>query len=304
MTRRGWMLFVAIGIIWGLPYLFIKIAVRELSPSFLVLVRTAGGTLLLAPLAVTRGSLRPVLARWKPLLAYTCAEIVVPWFLLFNAERHLSSSLAGLLIAAVPLAGAALAVVTGTDRLDRRRLAGLVLGLGGVAALVGLDVRGASLLAALSLGVVAVGYACGPWILARHLSEVPNLGVVTASLALCAVIYAPVAALQLPHRALSASVIGSAIALTVVCTAVGFLVFFALIGEIGPMRSTVITYVNPAVAVLLGVSVLGESFGAGTAIGFVLILGGSFLATRPLRGAKGPQGGPPAPLAVPPVAEP
>lgn len=303
MTRRGWVLFVALGIIWGLPYLLIKISVREISPVFLVFLRTAGGSLLLGPIAIATGAVRPILRRWKPLLVYTFVEIVVPWLLLFNAERKLSSSLTGLLVAAVPLAGAALAVATGSDRLDGRRLAGLLLGLGGVAALVGLDVSGSSLLAALSLGGVAIGYALGPWVLARHLSDLPSLGVVAGSLVVCAVLYAPLAAFEVPHRALSASVIESVVALTVICTAVAFLVFFALIGEIGPMRTTVITYVNPAVAVLLGVSVLGERVGAGTAVGFVLILGGSFLATGSLRNAARGSS-PEAALATPPIAEP
>jgi drug/metabolite transporter (DMT)-like permease len=303
VTRRGWVLFVALGIIWGLPYLLIKISVREISPVFLVFLRTAGGSLLLGPIAIATGAVRPILRRWKPLLVYTFVEIVVPWLLLFNAERKLSSSLTGLLVAAVPLAGAALAVATGSDRLDGRRLAGLLLGLGGVAALVGLDVSGSSLLAALSLGGVAIGYALGPWVLARHLSDLPSLGVVAGSLVVCAVLYAPLAAFEVPHRALSASVIESVVALTVICTAVAFLVFFALIGEIGPMRTTVITYVNPAVAVLLGVSVLGERVGAGTAVGFVLILGGSFLATGSLRNAARGSS-PEAALATPPIAEP
>jgi drug/metabolite transporter (DMT)-like permease len=303
VTRRGWVLFVALGIIWGLPYLLIKISVREISPVFLVFLRTAGGALLLVPIAVAKGAIRPVLRRWKPLLAYTFVEIVVPWLLLFNAERKLSSSLTGLLIASVPLAGAVLAVATGSDRLDARRLTGLLLGLGGVAALVGFDVSGSSLPSALSLGGVAIGYALGPWILSRHLSDLPSLGVVAGSLVVCAVLYAPFAAFEVPQRALSASVIESLVGLTVICTAVAFLVFFALIGEIGPMRTTVITYVNPAVAVLLGVSVLGERFGAGTAVGFVLILGGSFLATRSLRGAARGSA-PETALATPPIAEP
>ena len=148
---------------------------------------------------------------------------------------------------------------------------------------VGLDVAGSNLLAALSLGVVAIGYTLGPWILAKYLSQLPGIGVVTCSLVLCAVIYAPIAAFSLPSRPLSFSVVASMATLTVICSAVAFVAFFALIGEVGAMRSNVVTYVNPAVAVLLGVSILGERFNAGIAVGFVLILSGSFLATRPLR---------------------
>ncbi|MGH9294050.1 MAG: DMT family transporter [Acidimicrobiales bacterium] len=280
MSRRGWMLFLALGVIWGVPYLLIKVAVREVSPQLLVLMRTGAGALLLLPLAASRGALRPVLAHWKAMVAYTAAEIGVPWYLLFNAERRLSSSLSALIVAAVPLVSAVLAAATGTDRLSARRLGGLAVGFGGVAALVGLDVSHADLLAALSLAGVAVGYALGPWILSRHLAELPSLGVVAGSLALGAVVYAPIAAFALPARGLSGSVVASVVLLIVLCTVIAFLVFFALITEVGPVRATLITYVNPAIAVLLGVSVLGEHFGAGTVAGFVLIVGGCLLAAR------------------------
>jgi drug/metabolite transporter (DMT)-like permease len=204
----------------------------------------------------------------------------VPWILLFHAEQRLPSSLSGLLIAAVPLVGAVLARLTGSDRLDRRRLLGLAVGFGGVALLVGFEVGHSDLWAAASLGGVVVGYAVGPWIVARHLSDAPPLGVVAGSLLLCALAYTPIAVFQLPHHALKAPEIESVVALTLVCTVLAFLVFFALIAEVGAYRTTIITYVNPAVAVLLGVTVLRESFGIATAAGFLLIVIGCFLATR------------------------
>jgi drug/metabolite transporter (DMT)-like permease len=281
VSRKGWLLFIAMGVIWGLPYLLIKISVREVAPPMLVEMRTGGAALLLVPIALARGELVPVLRRWKALVGFSLAEISIPWLLLFNAERKLSSSLAGLLGAAVPLASALLARVTGTaDRLDRRQLLGVLIGLGGVAALVGFNVAIADIWAALSIGVVAIGYAVGPWILSRYLSDLSALGVMAAGLALCAVIYAPIAAFSVPTRPLSTSVVASVVGLTLICTALAFVLFFALIAEVGPVRSTVITYVNPAVAVLLGVSVLGERFGVGTAAGFVLIVVGCVLATR------------------------
>jgi drug/metabolite transporter (DMT)-like permease len=283
MTRRGWVLFLAMGVIWGLPYLLIKVSVREVSPSFLVLVRTGGGAVLLAPFVVRRGALRPLLPRWRPVLLYTFVELAAPWFVLFNAEKKVPSSLSGLLVAAVPIAGAVIARVTGTDRLDRRRVAGLGLGVVGVAALVGFDVGRSSLLAASSLVVVVCGYALGPWILARYLSGVPSASVILASLVVCAVAYAPAAIIQRPERHLTADALWSMAGLTAVCTALAFTIFFALIKEIGPLRATVITYLNPAVAVVLGVFVLNESFGWATGVGFAAVLGGSFLATRPLR---------------------
>ncbi|MGH9304301.1 MAG: DMT family transporter [Acidimicrobiales bacterium] len=310
MSRRGWILFIAIGLIWGLPYLLIKVAVGEVSPQLLVLMRTGGGAALLLPVAARRGALRPLLGHWKPIAAYTAAEIAVPWYLLFNAEERLSSSVSALIVAAVPLVSALLAAATRSERLGSWRLAGLGVGFGGVAVLVGLDVTNSDLLAALSLGGVAVGYAVGPWILARHLSELPNLGVVASSLALCAIVYAPAAAVSLPGGRLSASVVASVVSLTVVCTVVGFVVYFALITEVGAVRATTVTYVNPAVAVLLGVSVLGEHFGVGTVVGFVLIIGGCLLANRSSRSQRrssrdGPAGERPDPRpAVPPVGHP
>jgi len=204
----------------------------------------------------------------------------VPWLLLFHAEEKLSSSLAGLLIAAVPLVAAVLAWATGSERLDFRRVVGLLVGFGGVAALVGFAVRSNDLASALSLVIVACGYALGPWILSRHLSDLPGLGVIAASLIACAVLYAPIAAFEMPARSLTGSVIWSIVGLTVVCTAAAFLLFFALIGEVGASRATVITYVNPAVAVVLGVLVLDERFSGATGVGFGLILVGCLLATR------------------------
>jgi drug/metabolite transporter (DMT)-like permease len=268
-------------LIWGIPYLFIKIAVGELTPASLVFLRTVIGTALLLPLAAARNELRPLLREWRWVLLFAAVEVAVPWFLLSDAERHISSSLAGLLIAATPFFGAILAWATGgDDRLDRRRIAGLVLGFLGVAALVGLDVRTGDLGAIGQLLLVAFCYAAGPTIVARKLSHLPSLGVVAASLLITAVVYAPVAITQLPQTLPSPSVLLAVAVLGVVATAFGFLVFFALIGEVGSARATVITYLNPAVALALGVAVLGEPLTIGIVIGFVLIVLGSVLATR------------------------
>lgn len=280
MTRKGWLLFAAMGVIWGVPYLLIKVAVADLSPVSLVFLRTATGAVLLLPFAAARGAIRPLGARWRWVLVYTVVEVAIPWMLLSDAERHVSSSLAGLLVAGVPFVGALLALLSGgEDRLDIRRVAGLLVGLLGVAALVGFDVSGSNLGAVGEIAVVTVGYALGPMIIARRLGGVPALGVVAASLVLTAIVYAPVGVLQLPHHAPAVQVILAVAGLGLVCTAVAFLLFFQLIAEVGPVRATMITYVNPAVALALGVAVLGESFTLGAGAGFVLILAGLFLAT-------------------------
>ena len=269
MTRRGWILFAAMAGIWGIPYLLIKVAVDEIAPSTLVLARTGIATLMLLPIALYRHQIKPLLPHWKALLVYTAVEICGPWLLLGFAEQRLSSSLPGLLIAGVPLVGALLARFgPDRERLGTRRLTGLLIGAAGVAALVGFEV-GAGAVRAL----VAVA------ILARHLSGLPSMGVVAASLAVSAVAYLPAGIIEAPTSWPSGKAVLAVLALAVVCTAVAFLVFFRLVAEVGAARSTVITYVNPAVAVLLGVLVLDESFTVATAAGFALILLGSVLAT-------------------------
>ena len=285
MTRRGLVLFAAMCVIWGIPYLMIRVAVRELTPATLVFLRTALAALLLLPIAAARGELRPLLRAWRPLLLYTAIEVAIPWVLLARAETKLTSSLTGLLIAAVPLVGAVVVTMTGDrERLGRRRWLGLMIGVVGVAAIVGLDLGSLDALALVEIALVAVCYAVGPIILARSLSDEPPLGVVAASLALTALVYLPFAAASWPSSHPSAHVVESVVGLAFVCTALAFLVFFALIAETGPVRATVITYVNPAVAAVLGVAVLNEELTRGMLVGFALVLSGCVLAT-----GKGPE---------------
>jgi drug/metabolite transporter (DMT)-like permease len=277
-------LFGAMCVIWGIPYLLIRIAVRDLSPATLVLARTGIAALLLLPIAAARQELRPVVRDWPAVLAFAGVEIALPWVLLGAAEQQISSSLTALLIAAVPLIGAVIARTTGErERLGLQSLLGLLVGLAGVAAIVGLNLEGAGALPIVEVGLVAVCYAVGPVILQRWLAELPALGVIAASLSVTAVVYLPIAAFSFPQQMPSAKVIWSVVGLAVVCTAIAFLLFFALIAEIGSVRATVITYINPAVAAVLGVAILGEHFTTGMAVGFVLVLLGSVLATRPGR---------------------
>jgi drug/metabolite transporter (DMT)-like permease len=284
MTRRGLVLFALMSVIWGIPYLFIRIAVAEIQPAVLVLVRTALGAAILLPIAVTRFDIRPVLARWRWVVAFALVEIAIPWVMLGTAEQHLSSSLSGLLVAGVPLVGAVIAIVSGgADRFGRTAVVGLLIGLVGVLAIVGADFQTSDSTALLEMGVVVVGYALGPAILARRLAGVPSVGIMALSLALSALIYVPIAAAQWPASPPSVKVIAVIVVLGVVCTALAFILFAALIAEVGPVRATVITYVNPAVAAVLGVLVLSESFSPIMAAGFALVILGSTLATRPGR---------------------
>ncbi len=281
VSRKGWLLFLTLCVAWGLPYLFIRVAVRELPPPALVLLRTAPAALLLLPFALRRGEIRRMLRAWPWVLAYTVVELCIPWLLLAHAEERISSSLAGLLIAMVPLIGAVLYRAFGVaDHFDARRLAGLFIGFAGVAALVGLDIAGSDVLGIVETVGVAFCYAMGPVIISRRLSHVPAIGVITASLVVTAAVYAPAGIATMPSS-ISAQTIGSVAVLSIVCTVLAFLVFFALIREVGPARTTVITYVNPLVAVLLGVAVLSEPFTLGIAVGMPLILAGSVLGTMP-----------------------
>ena len=267
-------------LIWGVPYLLIKVAVDDLGPSVLVFCRTTIGAAILVPVALARSELAVVLTRWRPLLVYTAVELALPWLLLSVAEQRLSSSIAALLIATTPLLSLLVVWSLGErGSYGGRSLAGMAIGLAGVAALVGFDVAGAELPSAAMVVAVATCYAVGPVIFARRLSELPGLGVAAASLAICAIGFAPVAALQLPERAPTATAALAVAVLGTVCTALAFLVFFALISEVGPVRAMVFTYVNPAVAVAIGVTFLREPFGLATASGFVLVLVGSILAT-------------------------
>ncbi|HEY2488226.1 MAG TPA: DMT family transporter [Streptosporangiaceae bacterium] len=280
MSRRGWMLFAAMSVIWGIPYLLIKVADEGVSVPVLVFARTSVAALLLLPLALRRREIRVLLPYWRWLVVFALVEIVAPWLLLSNAERHLSSSTTGLLVATVPIIGVVLARLTGdAERLTVVRLTGLLIGLGGVAMLAG-HLTGGGAWPVVEVLLVATGYAIGPLIASRKLSDLPGLGLTAVCLGFSAVVIAPAAALTLPHALPPARVIASLAGLAVICTALAFVLFFKLIAEVGPARATVITYVNPAVAVALGVAVLGEPLTPVILLSFVLILSGSVLATR------------------------
>jgi drug/metabolite transporter (DMT)-like permease len=306
LSRRGWILFTAMGIIWGIPYLLIKVADEGVSVPVLVFARTSVAAVLLLPLALRRRQIRVLLPRWRWLAVFAIVEIMTPWLLLSNAERRLSSSMSGLLVATVPIIGVVLARLTGSaERLTVTRWAGLLVGLGGVALLAGRATGGSAWPVAEVL-LVATCYAIGPLIASRKLSDLPGLGMTAMCLAFAALVYAPAAALSLPRAVPPARVIGSLAVLGVICTAAAFLLFFMLIAEIGPARATVITYVNPAVAVALGVAVLGEPLTPVIMMSFALILAGSVLAARAGKqaGAASPAGEPGATAEAPPPGQP
>jgi drug/metabolite transporter (DMT)-like permease len=302
VSRRGWLLFAAMGVIWGIPYLLIKVADGGVSVPVLVCTRVALGSLLLFPVAIRGGHLRALKGYIPWLAAFTAVEIVGPFALLSTAERHLPSSTSGLLVAAVPIFSALLAWLTRSgDRLTLVRWIGLAIGLAGVALLAGPGAGRGGTLPVIMVLLTALGYSLGPLIANRRLADLPPVAVNAVCLGTAALVYAPFAALTWPHSMPSVQVLLALAGLGVICTAAGFLVFFRLIAEVGPARATVITYVNPAVAVTLGVLVLGEHLTAAIGVSFVLILGGSVLATRP-GSARSPRVSPvPPPARQPPA---
>ena len=282
MTRRGFILFALLGLAWGIPYLFIKVAVAELEPAMVVFARSGLAAVLLVPLALYRREVLVVIKRWKPMLAYTVIEIVVPWYFLSSAEKTLPSSTAGLLLAAVPLAGVAVAFFLGRPaKLSGVNWLGIVVGMLGVAALVGLDIGGSDLLSVGEMAIVVVCYALGPAILSKWMPDLPGVGVVAVSLAGAALIYVPIVLVSgaIPAAWPSANVVVAIIVLAVVCSALAFILMIGLVAEIGPVRMSTITYVNPAVAIIAGAVVLGEEVTVWTLVGFGLVLAGSWLVT-------------------------
>jgi drug/metabolite transporter (DMT)-like permease len=279
MTRRGWLFFAAMSLIWGIPYLLIKVVDNAgISPAVLVFARTAIGAVVLLPIALRSGSLKVLRDHWWAILIFTVTEIIGPWFFLSDAERKLTSSLSGLLVAAVPIIGAIMVQLTG-ERFGAWRWAGLTAGFAGVIVLAAPNLRGGDTWSVTEVLLVAVGYAFSPILAARRLQGVPSLLMTPACLTLAAVVYATPAVLNFPSKVPSAGALASLAVLGVVCTAAGFVVFFLLIREVGAPRSVVITYVNPAVAVAAGVSILGEPLTLTMVVAFALILGGSLLAT-------------------------
>jgi len=301
VSRKAWVLFAVMCLVWGIPYLFIKIAVEEVSVPVVVFARTALGAVLLLPLALRSGQLGSLRRYWRPLLAFATLEMIVPWGLLSQAERTLPSSLAGLLIAAVPIISVVVARLTGgTERLSSRRWAGLIIGLAGVAVLAAPDLSGGSALPVAEVLLVAIGYATAPLIAARKLADVPALPMTAACLSLGALVWLPAAIATWPQQVPSGRALAALAALGVICTACAFLVFLALIREVGTSRAMVFTYVNPAVAVAAGVAFLAEPFTVTIAVSFALILTGSLLATWATRGrsAVEPAEGPVEPAPV------
>ena len=283
MSARAWIAFAAVSTLWGMPYLFIKVAVDDgVPPVFLAWVRVVLGGAVLLALAWRAGSLGSLGGRWRWIAVFAIVEICFPFPLIAAGEAHVSSSLAAIIVAAAPLFVALLAIrFDAEERATGARLAGLLLGLAGVVALMGIDVAGRTeeLLGALAILFSAFCYAVGPMVLKRHFADVDPRASMGAALAVAAVVLTPGLAIDPPAAVPSGDAILSLAVLGVFCTAAAFVFYGALVAEAGPGRALVITFGAPFVAVALGVAVLGERLGAGAVAGLLLILAGSWLST-------------------------
>jgi len=301
MSPRAWAAFAAMSLLWGIPYLFIKIAVDDgVPPAFVAWARVVLAAAVLVPLAWRAGTLGSLRGRWRWLLLYAVIEISLPFPLIAFGETHVSSSTTAIAIATVPLLASLLALrFAPGERLTGRRLAGMLLGFAGVAALVGIDVSGSAdeLVGIGAVVLAAAGYACGALLIARHMAGLDGRATMGVSLALAAVVLTPVAALDAPTEVPPAGALASIVVLGLFCTAAAFVAFAELVRTAGPTRATIVTYVNPVVALALGVALLGEEPGPGAIAGLLLILAGSWLSTdgrlpqaveRRLAGARAP----------------
>ncbi|MGN8551325.1 UNVERIFIED_CONTAM: EamA family transporter [Microbacterium sp. SLM126] len=279
---RAWVLFAIMALVWGIPYLFIKVAVDSYSPAAMVAGRTLIGAILLLPFALRQRALRPAFSKIGWVLAFGAIEMAGPFLLLGHAEQTLPSGLTGLLVATVPLF-AALIAFSGGDRsvLKPARAIGLVVGFAGVAVIVagpGLAIEGGGgLIAVAEVLLVAVCYAIAPFIVAHKLKDVPALGTITLSLFAVGIFYLPIGLLT-QHEVPTIDATVALVLLGVLCTAVAFIVFFALIKRVGPVRAPLFTYVNPVVAIILGTIILGEALTVGLLVGFPLVILGCWLA--------------------------
>lgn len=287
MSRKGILLFLAVGIAWGIPYFFIRIALEHFSNESIVFGRVIIGAAILIPFAIATKALAPALKAWRWVLAFAIIEMIIPWWLITDAERHVSSGIAGLMIATTPFYGLLIGYFWQGDKSIRhpKTIIGLIVGFVGVALLVGIDSFNGHLdgVSILKLVLAAIGYAVAPAIAAEKLGSVPTAGVMSLSMAIVAVVYAGPALTKLPAEFAANPPIEAWIAilmLGLVCSALAFILFFKLVREIGSGRATLITYVNMAVALVLGIAFLNEPITPGILIGFPMVLAGSIWASK------------------------
>jgi drug/metabolite transporter (DMT)-like permease len=283
MSRRNWFLFFFVGFIWGIPYLLIKVAVEDLSPPVIVFARVAIGAAILIPIAVKHGSLMPAIKAWKYVIPYAIGEMIGPWFLITAAEQKMTSGLTGLLVATVPIWTTILASLHGDKTVwHHKRLLGILVGFVGIILVVGIEsFSGRQSIVAIAMVLIAsIGYSWAVTMVTTKIPHIEPISINGVAMVFTAIVYLPFAILNAPEQMPSLSVLGSVLTLGLFPTAMAFILFFQLIKDIGTARGSLVTYLNTAFAVILGVIILREPFTLGIALGLPLVLIGSYFASR------------------------
>jgi drug/metabolite transporter (DMT)-like permease len=283
MSRRNWFLFFFVGFIWGIPYLLIKVAVEDLSPPVIVFARVAIGAAILIPIAMKRGSLMPAIKAWKYVIPYAIGEMIGPWFLITAAEQNMTSGLTGLLVATVPIWTTIIASMHGDKTVwHHKRLLGILVGFIGIVLVVGIEsFSGRQSIVAIAMVIVAsIGYAWAVTMVTTKIPHIEPISINGVAMVFTAIVYLPFALIYAPDKAPSMEALGSVLVLGLFPTAMAFILFFQLIKDIGTARGSLVTYLNTAFAVILGVIILREPFTLGIAIGLPLVLIGSYFASR------------------------
>jgi len=286
MSRRNLALFILAGFLWGIPYLLIRVAVDHetgFSPAIVVFSRVFIGALILVPIAIYDKSIFAAIKGWKYIAVYALFEMAIPWILIGTAEQSITSGLAGLLVASVPIFSTIIASMYGDKSVwPPRRLFGMAIGFLGVFLLVGIEsFTGSSDPVAIFMMLGAsVGYAYAVIYITNKMPGVSGVAINAIAMAMTALLYSPALFLAWPDHQVSQSAIYSIIALGIFSTGIAFAVFFTVMAEIGPTRASLVTYMNTAFAVVLGVLILSEPLTIGIIVGLPLVLIGSYLASR------------------------
>ena len=300
VPARSLLLVLVAAVLWGTPYLLVALTVGEVPPAFVVFARSVLGACVLVPLVLRGGWLRVLRGRTRHVLWLALLDLAAPALLITIGLAAVPSSLAGTLVASVPIMVAVLALrLAPSERVTGLRLAGLGIGFCGVGLLLGAEVAGdaRALVGGLLVVAAALCYAGGALFYQRRFASLPPLVVVAGTLVGCTVLSAVPAALDPPDAVPSATVLGALVVLGAGSTGLGYVAFYSLVAELGAARASVVTYLAPAVSVLGGVLLLGEPLTAGIVAGLLLVLAGAWLSSgrRPPAAPAGGHLDPPVP---------
>jgi drug/metabolite transporter (DMT)-like permease len=282
---RDLALLLLLAAIWGASFLFIRVAAPVLNPVVLVELRVllAGVALLGYSAAMRR--VPSFLGQERRYLALSALNAAIPFTLVATAALYLTASNVAILNATTALCTAVVAAVwrrEARDRLTPRKVLGLMLGVVGVAVLVGWDPRPVTPQTLLAVGAVllaALSYAFGAVYPGRYLQGAPPLALALGQQIGTGLLVLPAAVATAPARWPPATVVASVVALALVCTAFAYVLYFQLLGRIGPANTNTVTFLVPLFAVFWGVLVLREPLGPGTLAGLAIILASVGLVT-------------------------